>query len=299
MPRRLRYLIEGLFVTTAFRILSLLPYGVASGLCGRLLRCIGPFLGRTKTARRNLTRAMPELNAAAIDRIIGDMWENLGRVMGEFPHVGIMTAEEFSRIVSVEGTSHIIEAQQGATGSIFFSAHLANWELVPKTLAVYDYPMALVYRRGNNPQLDRLIQGTRKHYQTEGIAKGAAGSRQLIRALRQQRPIGMLLDQKMNTGIPVGFFGREVMTATAIANLALKFDCPIIPIRIIRSGGIRHRVSILPPLTYARTGDEATDIHNIMTLINTMLEQWIREYPAQWIWVHNRWPDEADDRDDD
>ena len=298
MSRSLRYFIEGLFVTTAFRILSLLPYGVASGLCGCLLRYIGPFLGRTKTARRNLTRAMPELDAAAIDRIIGDMWENLGRVMGEFPHVGKMSAQEFAEIVTVKGAENIATAKQGATSTIFFSAHIANFEMANKTMAVYDCPMALVYRRGNNPIIDRLIQQTRDHYQSEGLAKGTTGSRQLIRALRQQRPVGMALDQKMNTGIPVRFFGREAMTATAIASLALKFDCPIIPIKVVRHAGVCHEVTIMPPLDYEKTDDAAIDIRNIITKINTLMEQWIRENPAQWIWIHNRWPDEADGGDD-
>jgi KDO2-lipid IV(A) lauroyltransferase len=112
----------------------------------------------------------------------------------------------------------------------------------------------------------------------------------LLRAIQQRRHIGMLLDQKMNTGIPLDFFGRKAMTATSIATLALKYDCPIIPVRVVRSAGTRHKVTIFPPLALEQSGDEAADIKRIMSRINATLEGWIREYPAQWIWIHRRWP---------
>lgn len=290
MSRSLRYFSEGIISTVVFRILSWLPYAAASSICGRLLRRIGPGLRRSRIARDNLRRALPELDAAGIDRIIADMWDNLGRVCGEFPHLGSMTREQFDQSVIVEGAKYIEQAKQDGRACIFFSGHLANWELAPKTLAVHGAPLALVYRKGNNPWLDRLIQETRGHYQSEGIAKSAIGSKQLVRAIQLRRHIGILIDQKMNTGIPLDFFGRKAMTATSIATLALKYECPIIPVRVVRSAGTRHEVTIFPPLTLERSGDEAADIKRLMSRINETLEGWIREYPAQWIWIHRRWP---------
>ncbi|HLB31535.1 MAG TPA: lauroyl acyltransferase [Gammaproteobacteria bacterium] len=290
MSRSLRYFSEGIISVCVFRILSWLPYATSSAIGGGLLRRIGPVLGRSRIARKNLRNALPELDAASIDRIIADMWDNLGRVCGEFPHLGRMTSEQFDQCVIVEGAEYIEQAKQCGLTCIFFSGHLANWELAPKTLAMHGTPLALVYRRGNNPWLDRLIQETRGHYQSEGVAKGAGGSKQLLRAIQQGRHIGMLLDQKMNTGIPADFFGRKAMTATAIATLALKYGCPIIPVRVVRNAGTRHKVTIFPPLTLERSGDEAADINQIMSQINQTLEGWIREYPAQWIWIHRRWP---------
>lgn len=290
MSRSLRYFSQGIVSTVAFRILSWLPYAASSAIGGNLLRRIGPGLRRNRIARDNLRQALPEMDAAGLDRILADMWENLGRVCGEFPHLGRMTREEFDRHVIVEGAEYIEEAKQGDRSCIFYSGHLANWEFAPKTLAVHGAPLALVYRKGNNPWLDRLIQETRGHYQSEAVAKGAGGSKQLLRAIQQRRHIGMLLDQKMNTGIAVDFFGRKAMTATAIATLALKYDCPIIPVRVVRSAGTRHKVTIFPPLALERSGDEAADIKRIMSRINATLEGWIREYPAQWIWIHRRWP---------
>ena len=100
----------------------------------------------------------------------------------------------------------------------------------------------------------------------------------------------MLVDQKMNDGIAVPFFGRDAMTAPALAQLAMRYDMPIIPARVVRRQGAHFDSVIYPPLAYEKTGDSARDTLAIMTAINAMLESWIRETPEQWFWVHRRWP---------
>ena len=290
LSKKTRYLLQGLMFGSAFRVFGGIPLEQASAIGASLGQRLGPLLARTQIARANLAQAFPELNAVEIERIMIAMWDNLGRVLAEFPHVGKMNKEQFFRLVTVEGAEYVEEIKRGATGSIFFSGHFANWELAPKTLAMLDCPLALVYRPGNNPYMDRAIQNTRDHYQTEAVPKGTEGSRQLVRALREKRHIGMLIDQKMNTGIPVRFLGREAMTATAIATLALKFDCPVIPTRVVRLKGPYHKVIILPPLEIRKTGDQDADIRTLMEAINGLFEEWIRAAPPQWIWVHKRWP---------
>jgi len=82
------------------------------------------------------------------------------------------------------------------------------------------------------------------------------------------------------------------MTSEAIAVLALRFNSPIIPTKIMRTQGPYHQVTFLPPLEINKTGDDDEDVLNIMTSINAIMEEWVRENPAQWIWIHNRWPKE-------
>jgi len=291
MSKKIRYLLQGLMFGSAYQVFGGIPLEQASAIGASLGRRLGPRLARTRIARANLSRAFPDMDAAEIDCIINAMWDNLGRTLAEFPHVGKMKKEEFFRLITVEGTEYVDEILRGGRGSIFFSGHFANWELAPKTLAMLDCPLALVYRPGNNPYMDRVIQNTRNRYQTQAVPKGAEGSRLLVRALREKHHIGMLIDQKMNTGIPVSFLGREAMTATAIATLALKFDCPVIPTRVVRLHGPYHKVSILPPLKVRRTGNQDADIRIMMETINALFEEWICAAPAQWIWVHRRWPD--------
>jgi len=95
----------------------------------------------------------------------------------------------------------------------------------------------------------------------------------------------------MNDGIPVPFFGMDAMTAPAVARLALKYGCQVLPTRIIRTEGTRHKVIVYPPIDITDTGDMHRDMQSIMHNINSILEGWIREYPGQWFWLHNRWPD--------
>jgi KDO2-lipid IV(A) lauroyltransferase len=101
----------------------------------------------------------------------------------------------------------------------------------------------------------------------------------------------MLVDQKMNDGITVPFFGRPAMTAPAIARLGLRFQCPLLPIRVERLQGARFRLTVLPALDIVDTGDAAADVLSTMTRVNAVIESWVRARPEQWLWLHRRWPD--------
>jgi len=101
----------------------------------------------------------------------------------------------------------------------------------------------------------------------------------------------MLVDQKMNDGIPVPFFGRDAMTAPALARLALRFDCAVVPVRVDRLARARFRITAEPPLPLPRSGERARDTAALMRSVNAVLERWIRERPDHWLWLHRRWPD--------
>jgi KDO2-lipid IV(A) lauroyltransferase len=102
----------------------------------------------------------------------------------------------------------------------------------------------------------------------------------------------MLVDQKMNDGIAVPFFGHDVMTAPALAELALRYDCPVVPARVERLRGAHFKMTALPPLEMVRTGNHHADVAAVMAKVNALVEQWIRDTPEQWLWLHNRWPDD-------
>ena len=95
----------------------------------------------------------------------------------------------------------------------------------------------------------------------------------------------------MNDGIPVPFFGRPAMTAPALAVLALRFDCDVLPLRVERLDGAHFRVTVFPPLPLRRSGEPHADVAVLMGRVNATLEAWIRDRPEQWLWVHRRWPD--------
>ena len=174
-----------------------------------------------------------------------------------------------------------------------FSGHFANWEVFGPLASALGVDFALIYRAPNNPLVRWLIQAVRRLPPELQVPKGANGARMAIAALKRGGQLGMLVDQKMNDGIAVPFFGRPAMTPTALAQLGLRFDCTIIPLCLERLDGCRFRLSFFPPMELPRTGDRRRDVLEAMTQVNRMLEDWIRDRPGQWLWLHRRWPAEA------
>ena len=121
--------------------------------------------------------------------------------------------------------------------------------------------------------------------------KGAAGARKAIEVLRTGRVLGLLFDQKMSDGISAPFFGVEAMTSAAPAQLALKFRCPLVPVRIERIGPARFRLSSFAALDLPDSGDRQADIAQVTRELNRVLEGWIRDTPEEWLWLHRRWPE--------
>ncbi|HEX9703426.1 MAG TPA: lysophospholipid acyltransferase family protein, partial [Rhodospirillales bacterium] len=218
---------------------------------------------------------------------VAEMWDNLGRVLGEFPHIETIVRKR----VQLVGEEHLEAVRRDGTACIFFSGHLANWELFPLSASHVGVPCVLVYRAVNNPLIDTMLRRIRRFGPDDMLAKGPGGARGAVKALKAGRRLGMLVDQKMNDGIPAPFFGRDVMTAPALAELALRFGCPVVPARVTRLKGARFKLTILPPLQLIRTGDHRADVAANMAQVNALLEKWIRETPEQWLWLHNRWPD--------
>jgi len=275
-----------------FGVFRLLPLDFASALGGALGRCIGPFLGISKRARLNLRRAFPDLPDAEIEQIVVGMWDNLGRVAAEYPHLRRFRVFEPGGRVETHGFEHIDQAVAAGRRMIVFSGHIANWEIGSLAGVQYGISVAQIYRAANNPLVDRLIARLRGDRDREElIPKGAVAARRAIAALQRGVHLGLLVDQKMNDGIPVPFFGRPAMTASALAVLALRFDCDVFPLRVERLAGAHFRVTVSPPLPLPRSGDRHADATALMTAVNTTLEAWIRDRPELWLWVHRRWPD--------
>ena len=282
--------LEAWGAASLFAVFEGLPLDRASALGGALARRIGPFLGVTKLARRNLSRAFPELSETEIGRIIIGMWDNLGRVAAEYPHLRRIGVFEPGGRVETHGFEHVDRAVAAGRRMIVFSGHIANWEIGMLAGAQHGISVVQIYRAANNPLMDRMIARFRGD-QGEFIPKGAVAARQAITALRSGRHLGLLADQKMNDGIPVPFFGRPAMTAPALAVLALRFDCDVLPLRVERLDGARFRVTVFPALPLPRSGDPHADAAALMAEVNGTLEAWIRDRPEQWLWVHRRWPD--------
>ncbi|MBI1206926.1 MAG: lauroyl acyltransferase [Azospirillum sp.] len=289
--RRLFYPLQTVLAHLVFAVFGMLPPAVASALGGWLGRSIGPRLGASKKALSNLQRALPALPPERHRAILGGMWDNLGRVIAEYPHLRTLAETGPGKPLEIVGLEHLHALRDDGRAGFLFSGHLANWEILGVAARRLGVELTLVYRAPNNPSFDRLLRRARGVPPEQLVPKGAAGASALLRALRRGGHVAMLVDQKMNDGVAVPFFGREVMTAPALAQLALRYRLPVVPVRVERLGGIRCRVTLSPPLTLPDSGDRHADTLAAMTEVNALLESWIRERPEQWLWLHRRWPD--------
>lgn len=289
-PIRLTDVAQALLAHGVFLAVRLMPFAMASAIGGFLGRHLGPLLGVTKVARRNVALAFPEKRPSEIESVIRGMWDNLGRSIFEFPLLGRVQFDGPNARGEIVGVEYMDALQNDNAPGIFVSGHLANWEVPARGVESRGITLHLIYRAPNNPLMESLF-AQRRPGRGELLPKGSKGARRAIQLLNAGEHLGVLVDQKMNDGIAVPFFTRDAMTAPAVAQFAYRYGCPIVPVRVERVRKTQFRVTAYPPLTLPDTGDKQANILRLMTEINALLEGWIRERPEQWLWVHRRWPD--------
>jgi KDO2-lipid IV(A) lauroyltransferase len=278
--------LEAFGVAVIYALFAVLPANAASAFGGWIGRRLGPRFGRSRVARKNLRMAFPSMNEGEVEATIASMWENIGRGFAEYPHLAALM-----RNVEVVGAANAQTMAEDDKPAIVISGHIGNWEIMPPKLREIGLPIAVVYRAPNNPFVDRLLHRARSDGALSLIAKGGDGAREILKSLREGGHVGMLIDQKSSDGPLVPLFGRGALTTPAPALLALRFDCPILPVFTHRIEGTRFRMTVLPPFTLESTGDKERDIEAGLARINALLEEWIAQRPAQWLWLHRRWPE--------
>ncbi len=262
----------------------------ASDLGAALLGAIGPRLPAHRTALDNLAQAFPELSPKAVRDLAGRVWREIGRTMGEIPHLpGLSVFSRDSRFTLIGGELlESLKAERRA--AIFISGHFGNWEAMAAVLCQSGLDCAITYRRVNNPLIDAEIMAIRRGYGVRTLtAKSPESIRDLYLALKDRRSVSILNDQKLNEGVKVPFFGRGAMTAPVAVRLAHKFGVPLVPSSTFRTAPGRFHITAHPPIALPGTLD-SDGVYESLCAVNRFLEDRIRERPEQWFWVHRRWP---------
>lgn len=286
--KKTRYLIEAATLYLLFGVFRILPLNAASAFGGWLGKTIGPRLAASRKADRNLRLALPGKSEAEYKLIIAGMWENLGRVTGEFPHLNTIVRER----TSTTGDQLVRASQEAGKPVMLFGGHLGNWEVPGQYVATCIGPMATIYREPNNPWSATLLRKMRRErHELQFIPKSNVSTRPILRALREGRHVGLLIDQKYNPGIPVPFFGIPAMTSTAFAQLAQKMEVPLIPTRLERVKGAHFQLTFMKPVPTHDESGSPRPAEDIILETHQILENWISERPEQWLWLHRRWPE--------
>lgn len=285
--KKIRYLLEYLFLSASFALFRALPPDRASDLGGWIGRTVGPRLAASRKALANLRAAIPDLTDSRHAEIIKGMWDNLGRVIAEYPHLTTLARNA----TTVEGLEILETLRDDGRPGIVFGAHLANWEITgPVLLLQAKLPIGLVYRAPNNPDVAvRLDRARSLNGALKTFPKSLSGMRRFVTHLREGGHAGILIDQKYNEGVEALFFGRPAMTSPAFIQLCQKFDAPLVPFQIVRTGGARFRLIAHPPLAVTDETGAPLPVEVVIARAHALLESWIRQTPEQWLWLHRRW----------
>lgn len=292
--QKLRYGAEAAVFFAFMALFKLIGLKAASALGGWIGRNLFALLPPDRIARDNLAAALPEKPDVERDQIRMTMWDNLGRVVGEYPHLDKFTPEGPNARISVEYPPGITLDDLKGRSIIFLSAHLGNWEMLPILGEQKGLEGATVVRPPNNPYIADWVARQRSINGPATLIAKHNAMRQMLMQLRDRRVLYMLVDQKLREGIAVPFFGRDAMTTPAPAALALKFNARIVVVANKRLPGPRFHATIQPPLDFTPTGDEALDVQVLTAKITASIEKIVRDDPGQWLWIHNRWPTARD-----
>lgn len=290
--RRLAWRLEVAAYDAITALTRLFPIDAVSDFGAAALGRLGPMTSAHRVAVRNLQVAFPDLAPSEIDALAAEQWRQIGRTFAEFPIIDrIVAAGDRIEIVNAE---RLAEIARTAEPVVFVSGHLSNWEIMPAVIAHSGVVCHMTYRAANNPYFDKRIRDNRFRYGVRLFApKGGDGARELLDALGRGESVALMNDQKFNGGVAAPFFGRLAHTAPGPSRLALRFDTVLQPMSVQRLGKARFRVIVHPPIKPLVTGDRAADIARSVERINTFMEERIAERPAEWFWVHKRWPAET------
>ncbi|NIA71193.1 lauroyl acyltransferase [Pelagibius litoralis] len=288
--RWFRHVAEGLALFLVIGVFWILPVDWASNLGGWVARQVGTRLSVNRRAIKHLQIAFPGMPESECRTIIAGMWDNLGRLVAEYPHLGTIANPKSGR-VEVHNAERMVGVQQTGKPFIGFSGHMANFELMPVVAYKHDLNLTVVSRPVNSLVIQRILLYFRERPTGNWgkIPKGVDGARQALKLLKQGLNLGVLVDQRTSQGVALPLFGQPARTTLGIAKLAIDQDLPLVPVHIERLGGARFRISLEPPISHPQLGDRLEEAKAMMTEVNRTLERWIRHRPQDWLWLHRRW----------
>ena len=246
-----------------------------------------------RTGEINLRLAFPEKTDEERAALLRECFDSLGRELGAFSQMASRSREELKELIEVQGWENFEKARaERGDRLIYYTGHLGAWEMTSFSVSMLGYPITFLVRRLDNPKVEELVDRVRTKFDNQTIDKLSA-ARSMLKILRTgKRPLGLLPD--LNTlddeAIFVDFFGVPAATTFLVAKLAVRTNTPLIPFFAPWSEEKgKYLLIVEPPIPAECTGDEEADVRRVTMEVTRRVENQIRQYPGQWLWIHKRW----------
>ena len=281
--RYLSWTLEGGVMLLFWGVCRCLPVALAARFGAFVVGTAGPKLHKHRQVVANLTVVLRGETAAEVERKARQMWRNFGMVLAEYPHLRQIVRERLEIEVAA-GARTVFESGLRA---IFVTGHLANWEVGAAGIIGRGARLAAIYSPQSNPAADWAVHRFRGVFGAGYLPKDNA-MRAWLKEGEAGRSLGLVVDQRVDGGSMLPFFGVPAETVTTPARLAARLGCPLVPFRTVRTGIARYRVCFEAPIAVpaAPAGRELAMTEALLRRV----EAWIRERPDEWLCSKRRWP---------
>jgi KDO2-lipid IV(A) lauroyltransferase len=244
-----------------------------------------------RVGMQNLELAFPQKSRHDRSKILRGVFTSLGRQLAEVCLFPKYTPENVTDVVVYDGFENFERALERGKGVLFLTGHIGGWELGSFSHSIHGYPLHIVMRALDNEYLDRLTRDYRTRHGNSTVDKDNF-VRGLLSAMRAGETVGILMDTNMTPpqGVFVDFFGIPACTASGLARIALRTDAAVVPGFTVWDPVLRkYRLRFEPQVKLTRTGDDEADVIANTASFTKVIEEYVRKYPDQWLWVHRRW----------
>ena len=287
----IKYIIEAVFIYLLFFLMRLIGLNLGRKISSYLFLNIGFFFRSKKLTKKNISNALGNIADDKLEDIIKSMWKNYGLIFAEYMYLKKFRLNKFSKPhISVSGKEILDQVIKSDKPTVFISGHFNNFELMAMELEKNNINLAAIYRPLNNFLLNPYMVFIRKKYICKNqIKKGLAGTKEVIGYMKKKYSVALMVDQRLGESERYPFFNKPAHTTTLPAQLALRFDCNIIPVYLERDKNNFFKMEILNPIEINKTDNLENDKKTKKIKINQIIEKMILRNPEQWIWTHGRW----------
>ena len=284
----IKYFFQFIIILFLFFIFKILGYQKASNLGSKIGKKFGKFFRSDKIISKNISFINEYSNNKIEDskKIIDEVFSNYGRILSEYMFLKNFKNGKLKKHVKVYGGEILDEIKRKNKRVVFISGHFSNFELMAMFIDSSGINLSAIYRPLNNIFLNNIMENIRSQFICKNqIKKGKSGTREMLKFLKKNFSVALMIDQRVSEGIKCNFFGKPAFTTTIPAQIVKKFGCEIVPIYIERVDNVDFKLTINEPITF----EKKETIEEITLKLNKILEKMILKNPSQWILTHNRW----------